>query len=220
MHYVFSLRPLAPYLEALYPAIWMTLAVSLCSMAASLVLGLLIALARTGHSRAGRLAAGAYVELFRNTPLLIVLYIVYFVTPGIGVRFSPFQSALLAMSLHFSSYIAEILRAGLIALPAGQYEAAHAQGMTTPQLLRHVVLPQVFRTVYAPLGNQFVTIILGSSLTSAVAVNDIGAWMQTTGSASFRYFETFLVAAIAYAVLCQTVNLVSVQLGRMLLAAH
>ena len=161
----------------------------------------------------------AYVEFFRNTPLLVVLYFVYFMVPTLGLRLSSFQSALVAMTLHAGGYMTEILRAGLIAIPHGQYEAAHSQGMTQPQILRHVVLPQVFRTIYAPLGNQFIAIILASSLTSAIAVNEITSWMQTAGAASFRYFETFLVAALVYLVLSQTVNLLRILVGRMLFPA-
>jgi His/Glu/Gln/Arg/opine family amino acid ABC transporter permease subunit len=220
MDYVFNFQSLTPYLGGLYPAVVMTLAISLSSMVISLVLGLIVALGRTSRSRITRWAATAYVEFFRNTPLLIILYLVYFAVPEIGLRLSPFQSALLGMSLHFAAYMAEILRAGLLAVPSGQYEAAQAQGMEVLQLLRHVVLPQVLQTIYAPLGNQFIVIVLGSSLCSAIAVNDIGSWMQTTGATSFRYFETFLVAGIVYAVLCQTLNLLRLRLGRMLFTAR
>ena len=169
--------------------------------------------------RAIRFCATAYVEFFRNTPLLVVLYFVYFMIPTIGLRLSSFQSALVAMSLHAGAYMTEILRAGLIAVPHGQYEAGHAQGMTRLQILRHVVMPQVFRTIYAPLGNQFIAIILASSLTSAIAVNEIASWMQTAGAASFRYFETFLVAAVVYLVLSQAVNLARIRIGRKLFPA-
>jgi polar amino acid transport system permease protein len=149
----------------------------------------------------------------------VVLYFVYFMIPTIGLRLSSFQSALMAMSLHAGAYMTEILRAGLIAVPYGQYEAGHAQGMSRWQILRYVVMPQVFRTIYAPLGNQLIAIILASSLTSAIAVNEIASWMQTAGAASFRYFETFLVAAAVYLVLSQVVNLARIRIGRKLFPA-
>ena len=189
-------------------------------MAAEPAVGLVLAIGR--QSRQRRVAVPVrplYVEFFRNTPLLVVLYFVYFMVPTLGLRLSSFQSALVAMSLHAGGYMTEILRAGLIAIPHGQYEAAHSQGMSQPQILRHVVMPQVFRTIYAPLGNQFIAIILASSLTSAIAVNEIASWMQTAGAASFRYFETFLVAAVVYLVLSQTVNLLRILVGRMLFPA-
>ncbi len=220
MPYVFNLRAVLPYLEPLQAAAVATLLVSLASVVISLAIGLGFAIARQSRHRPVRFLATAYVEFFRNTPLLVVLYFVYFMMPELGVRLSPFSSALVGMSLHFGAYMTEILRAGLLAVPHGQYEAAHSQGMTRWQLMRHVVLPQVFRTIYAPLGNQLIAIILGSSLTSAIAVNDIASWMQTAGAASFRYFETFLIAAIVYFVLCQAVNIGRIQAGRRLFPAE
>lgn len=219
MNYVFNLRAVEPYFGALVPAVLATLAVSLSTMVVSLALGLICAVGRQSRHRAIRFLSTAYVEFFRNTPLLVVLYFVYFMIPEIGLRLSSFQSALVAMSLHAGAYMTEILRAGLIAVPHGQYEAGHAQGMTRWQILRHIVLPQVFRTIYAPLGNQLISIILASSLTSAIAVNEVASWMQTAGAASFRYFETFLVAAVVYLVLSQAVNLARIQIGRKLFPA-
>ena len=216
MNYIFNLRAVTPYLGALVPAVVATITVSLATMVLSLALGMVFAVGRQSRHRAIRFLATAYVEFFRNTPLLVVLYFVYFMIPTIGLRLSSFQSALLAMSLHAGAYMTEILRAGLIAVPYGQYEAGHAQGMSRWQILRHVVMPQVFRTIYAPLGNQLIAIILASSLTSAIAVNEIASWMQTAGAASFRYFETFLVAAAVYLVLSQAVNLARIRIGRKL----
>jgi polar amino acid transport system permease protein len=83
-------------------------------------------------------------------------------------------------------------------------------------MFRHIIFPQVFRTIYAPLGNQFIAVILASSLASAVAVEEVTSWMETVGANSFRFFETFVVAAVVYVVLCQTINLARLQIGRML----
>jgi polar amino acid transport system permease protein len=214
--YNFSLRAIVPYLGDLKMAVVGTITISLATILVSLLLGLFFAIMRQSRSRPLRWLATAYVEFFRNTPLLVALYFIYFMMPTIGLKLSPFQSGLVGMSLHFGAYMTEILRAGLIAVPHGQYEAGHSQGMTGLQILRHIVLPQVFRTIYAPFGNQLINIILGSSLTSAIAVNEVASWMQTAGSDTFRYFETFLVAAIVYAVLCQTINIARIYAGRAL----
>ena len=216
MNYIFNLRAITPYLGDLVSAAVATITVSLATMVLSLALGMVFAVGRQSRHRVIRFLATAYVEFFRNTPLLVVLYFTYFMIPTIGLRLSSFQSALLAMTLHAGAYMTQILRAGLIAVPHGQYEAGHAQGMSRWQILRHVVMPQVFRTIYAPLGNQFIAIILASSLTSAIAVNEIASWMQTAGAASFRYFETFLVAALVYLLLSQMVNVARIQIGRRL----
>jgi His/Glu/Gln/Arg/opine family amino acid ABC transporter permease subunit len=219
MDYIFNLRALTPYLGDLVAATAATITVSLATMLLSLALGMAFAVARQSRHQAIRVFATAYVEFFRNTPLLVILYFVYFMIPTIGLRLSSFQSALVAMSLHAGAYMTEILRAGLVAVPHGQYEAGHAQGMSRLQILRHVVMPQVFRTIYAPLGNQFISIILASSLTSAIALNEIASWMQTAGAATFRYFETFLVAALVYLALSQAVNFARIRIGHKMFPA-
>ena len=112
--------------------------------------------------------------------------------------------------------MAEIIRAGLVAVPTGQFEAAAAQGFSTLQSFRHIVFPQVFRTIYAPLGNQVIAVILASSLASVIAVDEVASWMETVGSTSFRFFETFVVAAVVYLVLCQAVNLARLAIGHFL----
>jgi polar amino acid transport system permease protein len=189
-------------------------------MATSFALGLLFALMRQSKNKLFRILATAYVEFFRNVPLLIVLYFVYFMIPVLGFKFSPFTSGLIGMTLHYAAYMTEILRAGLLAVPFGQYEASHSQGMTWWQLQRYIVLPQVVRTVYPPLGNQLINIVLGSSLCSAIAVIEIASWMQTAGAASFRYFETFAIGAVAYVIICQTINFVRIGIGRLVFRAE
>jgi len=216
MAYTFTLRTIEPYLGDLWQAAGLTLALSLLAIVISIVLGAGIAIMRRSASRILRLLGAAYVEVMRNTPLLVILYIIYFAGPAIGLRLSSFQAAVIGLSLNSAGYMAEILRAGLIAVAPGQFEAAQAQGMTSFQTFRYVVLPQVFRTIYAPLGNQVIAVILASSLASAVAVDEVASWMETVGSTSFRFFETFVVAAIVYLVLCQTVNLARLAIGRML----
>lgn len=216
MDYTFTLRTILPYIGELWPAAALTLTLSVLTILVSLVIGAGVAVLRRGRSRLGRGLAGAYVEVMRNTPLLVILYVIYFAAPGIGVRLSSFQAALIGLSLNSGGYMAEILRAGLAAVPAGQFEASRSLGLSGAQAFRLVVFPQVLRTIYAPLGNQFITVILASSLASAVAVDEVASWMETTGSTSFRFFETFLVAACVYLVLCQAVNLLRLGVGRML----
>ena len=216
MNYTFTLRTIFPYFGTLASAVETTLVLSVLAILISLVIGMVVAVMRRSGVRALRFIGAAYVEVMRNTPLLVTLYIVYFATPAIGIRISGFTAALVGLSLNAAGYMAEIIRAGLIAVPRGQFEAATSQGMTTAAMFRHIVFPQVFRTIYAPLGNQFIAVILASSLASVVAVDDLASWMQTVGANSFRFFETFVVAAVIYAVLCQSINLARLQIGRML----
>jgi His/Glu/Gln/Arg/opine family amino acid ABC transporter permease subunit len=216
MHYVFTLRTIYPYLGALKAAAATTLILSVLSIVASMIIGTAVAVLRRSRSRVLRFLGAAYVEVMRNTPLLVILYLVYFAGPQLGIRLSSFNSALIGLSLNSAGYMAEIIRAGLVAVPQGQFEAAASQGMSAMQTFRHIIFPQVFRTIYAPLGNQIIAVILASSLASAIAVEDVASWMQTVGSSSFRFFESFAVAAVVYVVLCQSVNLARLLIGRML----
>ncbi len=213
-HYVFTLRTIFPYFGALKAAAGMTLLLSVLSIVISIAIGTGIAMLRRSRAWWLRFLGAAYVEVMRNTPLLVILYLVYFTGPEFGLRLSSFTSALIGLSLNSAGYMAEIVRAGLVAVPHGQFEAAASQGMSSVQTFRHIVLPQVFRTIYAPLGNQIIAVILASSLASAIAVEEVASWMQTVGSSSFRFFESFAVAAVVYVVLCQGVNLGRILIGR------
>ena len=216
MGYSFTLRTIYPYFGDLWQSALNTLLLSLLAIVLSIALGALVALMRRSALRPVRVLGAAYVEVMRNTPLLVILYLVYFAAPEAGLRLSSFMAALVGLTLNSAGYMAEILRAGLIAVPPGQFEAAQSQGMSGAQVLRHVVLPQVFRTIYAPLGNQVIAVILASSLATAVALDEVASWMQTVGSSSFRFFETFVVAAVVYLVLCQSVNIARILIGRKL----
>lgn len=214
--YSFSLQAIVPYLATLPEAMWATFSLSVLTAIISGVLGVFGALARRSRLWPVRFLIGLYVEAMRNIPLLIILYIVFFSLPALGVRFDGYYAALIALTLNSAAYMTEIFRSGLIALPRGQFEAAASQGMTSVQTLRYVVLPQILRTVYAPLGNQLIAIVIGSSLASVVTVAELTSWMGTTGSSSFRYFEAFIIVAAAYLVLCQSINLARIIVGRVL----
>jgi len=218
--YHFSFREIAPYLVQLPDAIWTTISLSVLTAILSGFLGIPGALARRSRWLLVRFIVGLYVEVMRNVPLLIVLYLVFFSLPQTGLRLDGFESALIALTLNSSAYMIEIFRSGLIAIPRVQYEAAASQGMTRLQTLRLVVLPQVLRVVYGPIGNQLVGIVLGSSLASVVTVAEITSWMDTAGSATFRYFETFIVAGAAYLAICQIINLARILTGRLLFGRH
>lgn len=219
MEYSFTLRTIYPYLGELWSAAGLTLSLSVLAIVGSVALGTVVATMRRSPRRPLRFAGAAYVEVMRNTPLLVILYIVYFGGPSLGLRLRSFDAALIGLTLNAAGYMAEIIRAGLVAVPAGQFEAAAAGGFSALQSFRHVVFPQVFRTIYAPLGNQVIAVILASSLASVIAVDEVASWMETVGSTSFRFFETFVVAAVVYLLLCQAVNLARLAIGRALFRA-
>jgi polar amino acid transport system permease protein len=161
-------------------------------------LGILIALARLSRIGPVHLLATWYVELLRNTPALVQLFLIYFGPPTIGIRLSVPAAALLGLTINNSAYMAEIIRAGIRSISRGQTEAASSVGMTYPQIMRHVVLPQALHVVYPPLVSQFISIILYSSLASVIAYAELAEYAKRLDSRTFRSFEIYGVVTVIY----------------------
>jgi His/Glu/Gln/Arg/opine family amino acid ABC transporter permease subunit len=217
--YQFNLQVILGYLDLLPFAVGMTLLIALQTIVLSLVLGMVGALCRVSDNLLLRFLAAAYVEIFRNIPVLVLIYIVFFGMAQIGLRVSNYYSGLIALTLNAAAYMTEIFRSGLIAIPRGQYLAGESQGMTQLQLFRYVILPQVIRIVYTPMGNLFIAIVIGSSLSAVIGVEEVANWMFSVGNDTFRYMESFLVAGLVYVALAQTINFCRVIVGRLLMHA-
>lgn len=215
--YELSFRAISSYLWLLPQALLGTVRLSLLTICFSMIVGLAGALCRTSRLRPVRALGTAYVEVLRNIPLLVVIYLVFFGLAQVGLHLDGFQSALAALTMNAGAYMTEIFRGGLAAIARGQYEAARSQGMTAGQLYRYVVFPQVFRIIYAPLGNLLIGIVLGSSLASVIGVEEVTNWMHLAGNESYRYLEIFFVAGLVYLVLAQAINVARIVTGRILL---
>ena len=214
--YKFDIASIYPYLGSLPAAIWTTLEISFLATIFSAIMGVFLALMRTSKHIALRGIGATYVEVIRNMPLIVLLYLIFFGLPAFGLVLTGYVSGLIALTLNSASFMTEIFRAGIMAIAKGQYEAARAQGMTGVQMYRFVILPQIFRVSYASFGNQVIGVIMGSSIMMIATVEEVTAWMVNTGSVTYRYFETFFVAAVVYLVLCQMANLSRLALGRFL----
>jgi polar amino acid transport system permease protein len=175
-----------------------TVWLSAASMAISLVLAVLGALARTSGPRWLRGLVAAYVELIRNTPFLVQLFLIFFGLPSIGVRLDANQGALIAMVLNGTAYTIEIVRAGIEAVGHGQIEAGRALGLHGLGVFRLIVLPQALRVVVAPLGSQFILLMLNSSIVSVIAADDLTAAAQDIAGRTFRSFEAYIVVTVIY----------------------
>jgi polar amino acid transport system substrate-binding protein len=149
-----------------------TLLLSVCAFAIALPLGLFLAVLRSFGGRLSRLLAGAYVELFRGTPVLLQLYVLYFALAPL-VKLGPFHAAVLGLGLNYAAYEAEVHRGALLALPSGQSEAARALGLGRLQALRYVLLPQSFRNALPALTNDFIALLKDSSLVSVITVVEL-----------------------------------------------
>lgn len=164
----------------------------------SIPLGILLALARVSSLGSLRSAVGVYVWLLRGTPLMLQLLFVYYglpFIPGIGIRMDDFQAAIFAFVLNYAAYFCEIFRAGIQAIPKGQYEAARTLGMNYVQTMRRIILPQVFRIILPPVSNETITLVKDTSLIYVLAMNDL---LRTTRNLVQRDFSItpFLVAGV------------------------
>ncbi|MCX8032372.1 MAG: amino acid ABC transporter permease [Thermoleophilia bacterium] len=148
-------------------------AILFLSLAFSYLWGLVLSLLRLSRFRLLRYLSGAYIDFFRGLPLLMLLMFVYYALPYVGVRLSPLVSSVLALTLCYGAYSAEIFRAGILAIPRGQIEAARSLGMTHVQAMRYVVLPQAIRLVIPPLTNELIAMIKDTSLCSVIAVAEL-----------------------------------------------
>ncbi|MBV8911529.1 MAG: amino acid ABC transporter permease [Acetobacteraceae bacterium] len=176
----------------------LTVELAAISSALGLALAVPLALLRGFGPRAARWLVTSYVELIRNTPLLVQLYLVYFALPKAGLKLDSNQAAIVALSANLAAYAAEIIRAGLAAVPRGQVEAGFSLGLKRLRIIRHIVLAPAVRAVYPALGSQFVLQILGSSLVSAIAAEELTAVSNNIMMETFRNFEVFIVAGGLY----------------------
>jgi polar amino acid transport system permease protein len=184
----------------LLQGLWLTLEITAASLGLSLVIGLTTALMRLSTSPMARGMAKVYLELIRNTPLLIQIFIIYFVLAPI-VDMDRFLAAVLALSLFEGAYASEIIRAGILAIPVGQSEASASLGMTTAQNYRYIVLPQALRQMIPPLTSQGISLIKDSALVSTIAIYDLTMQGQQIVSETFLTFEIWFTVAAIYLVM-------------------
>lgn len=170
------------------------------TLALSLPLGLALALIRLSRWAALRHAVSSFIWLMRGTPLMLQLLFVYYAlpfVPGIGVRLPDYPAAILAFALNYSAYFAEIFRAGIQSIDRGQYEGAKALGMSYPQTMRRIVMPQVLRRVLPPLANETINLIKDTSLIYVLALNDLLRAARGIVQRDFT-ITPFIVAAVFY----------------------
>jgi glutamate/aspartate transport system permease protein len=198
------------YLSWMVAGLEMTVVLSLAGWSIALVLGTVIGVLRTVPGRVPGVLAGAYVEVFRNIPLLVQLFIWYFVVPellprGIGDAYKQsdpslqqFAAAAVCLGLFTSARVAEQVRAGILALPAGQRDAGLALGMTLVQCYRYVLLPMAFRTIVPPLTSEFLNIIKNSSVCSTIGLLELAAQGRQLVDYTAQPYESFIAVTLAY----------------------
>jgi cystine transport system permease protein len=191
-----SLGPIATY------AALGTVPLALASFAIGLVIALAVALMRLSRVRTVAAIGRAYVSVVRGTPLLVQLYIVFYGLGSVGIRIDPWPSAILAFSLNVGGYAAEVVRAAILSVPKGQWEAAHMIGMSRRQTLQRIILPQAARVSVPPLSNTFISLVKDTSLASTILVTELFRRAQEIAAFSSEFMLIYTEAAVVYWVLC------------------
>ncbi len=198
----------------LLKGLWLTFKISLWSIALGSFLGFIVGVIRTSQLKILNAALGIYIHCLRGTPFLIQLYLIYFVLPATGVEWLKFEAipaAVIALSLYTSTYVAEIVRSSIEAVPKGQVEAARALGMSKWQTLGHVILPQAVKMMIPPMAGVYVIVIKGTSVVSVIGITEL---VRAGEQAALRYPNELIalygLVALLYFVYCYPV----LRLGR------
>ena len=197
-------------------AIHYTIPLTLISFIGGLILALLTAMMRLSKSRLIQIPAIIYVSAIRGTPLLVQLFIIFYGLPNLGVNIDPFPSAAIAFILNVGAYASEIIRASILSIPKGQWEAAFTIGMTRWTALRRIILPQAARVSVPPLSNSFISLVKDTSLASLVLVAELFRKAQEIAARTYDFLLLYIEAALLYWVICFFLSLVQAALERKL----
>ena len=178
-----------------------TVGLSLGGMVFGLSLGFLIALLRLSKRKALRGIGRIYVSFIRGTPLLVQLFVIYYGLAQFGLRLDPIPSALIGLSLNVAGYTGEILRAAIASIDKGQWEAARALGLSWPQTMRLVIVPQAARVALPPLGNSFISLVKDTSLAATIQVPELFRQAQLITARTFQIFTMYFTAAVLYCII-------------------
>ena len=185
----------------------LTLQITAIAVGLGLVLGLLVGMAQLAKSPILRWPAKCYVDFIRGTPLLIQIFIIYFALPNIlGTRIDPFVAAVAACSLNSAAYIAEIFRGGIQSISQGQMRAGLSLGMTHAQTMRYIILPQAFKRIIPPLGNEFIAMLKDSSLVSVIGFEELTRSGQLIIAETYATIEIWTCVAILYLVMTLSIS--------------
>jgi len=179
-----------------------TIPLALSSFAIGLVIALGVALMRISSSRVLSNIARAYVSVIRGTPLLVQLFVIFYGLPSVGLVIDPWPAAIIAFSLNVGGYAAEIIRAAILSVPKGQWEAGHTVGLSHTKTLTRIVLPQAARVSVPPLSNTFISLVKDTSLASLILVTELFRRAQQIAAFTYEFMAVYLEAALIYWLFC------------------
>jgi polar amino acid transport system permease protein len=185
----------------------MTIALTAWSFVIAVVIGLVVCFCRISRVPAVSQLATLYIEVIRGTPLLLQLFYIYYALPDVGIRLPAFQAGVAGLSMNFGAYLAELFRAGIQSIDFGQREAARSLGLSSPQTMRHIVLPQAVRVIFPALGNYALVLVKESSLVAVLSVRELMRAGELLASSTFQTMKIFTLVGVIYLVLSYALSL-------------
>ncbi|WP_417829326.1 amino acid ABC transporter permease [Thalassospira sp.] len=201
MAYTFDFGAIVPHWQLLFDGVILTTELTVIGAVVGVGLGIMGAWARALRAPVISQIVGVYVELIRNTPFLVQLFFIFFGLPALGVKLTEFQAAVLAMIVNLGAYSTEIVRAGIQAIPQGQIEAAQSLAMSRVQIFRYVVILPALQKIWPALSSQIVIVMLGSSVCSQIAAEELTFAANYIQALNFRAFEVYFVVTGLYLVM-------------------
>ena len=184
-----------------------TVKITALSVGLGVVIGLFVGIARICNVRILRILSAVYVDFLRGTPLLVQIFLIYFAVPVItGIRMDPFVAAITSCSINSGAYVAEIFRAGIQSIDEGQMEAGRSLGLTWNQTMRYIIIPQAFKRVIPPLGNEFIALLKDSSLVSVIGFEELTRRGQLIIARTYGSLEIWTCVAIIYLIMTLTIS--------------
>ncbi|AEF56135.1 amino acid ABC transporter permease [Marinomonas posidonica] len=209
---------LLQYTDVFFSGLLTTVELTLLTTVLGIALGSSCAAIRQYGNTVSQRMVAVYVELIRNTPFIVQLFFIFFGLPSLGLKLSPWQASMIALTINLGAYSTEIIRAGLNSTPRGQIEAAKVLGMTFRQTLTRIIFTPAFEKIYPALTSQCIIVMLGSAVISQISVEDLTYAANLVQSRNFRAFESYLVTAFLYLGLAIALRFVFNQIGKRLFA--
>jgi arginine/lysine/histidine transport system permease protein len=208
---------IVPYIPFILEGIWVTLKFVIVAIIFGFIFGSILALLKISHIKPLNWFADAYTSIFRGTPLILQLMIIYFAIPQLtGYDISPFLSAILAFGLNSSAYISEIIRAGIQAVDKGQVEVAQALGIPYRLMMKDLIFPQALKNILPALMNEFITLTKESAIVSTIGYLDLMRRAQVVGADTYRNFEPLIFVGLIYWVMVMGLTLIGKRVERKL----
>jgi cystine transport system permease protein len=196
----------------LYAGVTFTIPLTLISFALGLSLGFIVALARLYGPKPLQYIVRFYVWLIRGTPLLVQLFLIFYALPGVGITLDAFPAAVIGFTLNIGAYTSEVIRATLLSVPKGQWEAAHSISMSWAQALRRIIIPQAARTAVPPLSNTFISLVKDTSLASVITVPEMFLAAQRIAAVTYQPLILYTEAAIIYLLISSVLSALQTRL--------